>query len=152
MLWTVWDVAVGLAIVVTSIPLLFCRQCDCQTRQPSLGLGHSGWTIYSWLALQIVGHQLFEGKRPTSLDNPVQMLISPIYVFAKLFIALGLRSDLAAVLQKSSQQTPLYRPRWPIGGGADVGKNFVKQTLVTGGGGFIEQHFVAVFSRNCRAD
>jgi len=72
--------------------------------------------------LQIVGHQLFEGKRPTLLDNPVQMLISPMYIFAKLFVALGLRPDLAAVLQTSSQQTLLDRPYRPVGGQADVGK------------------------------
>jgi uncharacterized membrane protein YGL010W len=49
--------------------------------------------------LQIVGHQLFERKRPSLLDNPLHMLISPMYVFAKLFIALGFRPDLAAILQ-----------------------------------------------------
>ena len=80
-----------------------------------------GLFVLGW-ALQIVGHQLFEGKRPTLLDNPVQMLISPMYIFAKLFVALGLRPDLAAVLQKSSQQTPLDRPHRPVGGQADVGK------------------------------
>jgi uncharacterized membrane protein YGL010W len=80
-----------------------------------------GLFVLGW-ALQIVGHQLFEGKRPTLLDNPVQMLISPMYIFAKLFVALGLRPDLAAVLQKSSQQTLLDRPYRPVGGQADVGK------------------------------
>jgi hypothetical protein len=29
-----------------------------------------------------------------------------MYIFAKLFVALGLRPDLAAILQKSSQPTP----------------------------------------------
>jgi uncharacterized membrane protein YGL010W len=48
--------------------------------------------------LQIVGHQFFEQNRPALLDNP----ISPMYLFAKLFVALGFRRDLAALLQKSS--------------------------------------------------
>ena len=74
------------------------------------------------VGLQIIGHQLFEGKRPTLLDNPVQMLISPMYIFAKLFVALGLRQDLAAILQKSSQPTPLERLHRPVRGQADVGK------------------------------
>ncbi|MGO9401362.1 MAG: DUF962 domain-containing protein [Rhodomicrobium sp.] len=121
MLWTVWDIAIGLAIVVTSIPLLFAASAIAAKVSVlwvwviAVGLFILGW------ALQIVGHQLFEGKRPTLLDNPVQMLISPMYIFAKLFITLGIRPDLEAILQKSSQQTPLGQPIWPVGG-ADVGK------------------------------
>jgi uncharacterized membrane protein YGL010W len=126
-LWTAWDVAIGLAIVVTSIPLLFAAGAIAGHVSVlwvwiiAVGLFVLGW------ALQIVGHQLFEGKRPTLLDNPVQMLISPMYIFAKLFIALGLRPDLAAALQQSSQQqssqqTPLSPSRYPVEGRADAGR------------------------------
>jgi uncharacterized membrane protein YGL010W len=121
-LWTAWDVAIGLAIVVTSIPLLFAAGAIASHVSVlwvwiiAVGLFVLGW------ALQIVGHQLFEGKRPTLLANPVQMLISPMFIFAKLFITLGLRPDLAAVLQKSSQQTPLGPPRYPVEGRADTGR------------------------------
>ena len=93
-LWMAWDVAIGLAIVVTSIPLLFAAAAIAGHVSVlwvwiiAVGLFVIGW------ALQIVGHQLFEGKRPTLLDNPVQMLISPMYIFAKLFIALGFRPIL----------------------------------------------------------
>jgi uncharacterized membrane protein YGL010W len=105
-LWMAWDIIIGLAIVVTSIPLLFAAGAIAihvsilWVWVIAVGLFVLGW------ALQIVGHQLFEGKRPTLLNNPVQMLISPMYMFAKLFVALGLRPDLAAVLQKLSQPTP----------------------------------------------
>jgi uncharacterized membrane protein YGL010W len=58
-------------------------------------------TVIGW-ALQVVGHQFFEHRRPALLDNPIHMLISPMYLLAKLFIALGFRRDLAALLQKSS--------------------------------------------------
>jgi uncharacterized membrane protein YGL010W len=121
-LWTTWDVAIGLAIAVTSIPLLFAANAIASYVSVlwlwiiAVGLFVLGW------ALQIVGHQLFEGKRPTLLANPVQMLISPMYIFVKLFITLGLRPDLAAVLQKSSQQTPLGTPRYPVEGRADAGR------------------------------
>jgi uncharacterized membrane protein YGL010W len=127
LLWTAWDVAIGLAIVVTSIALLFVAGAIAGHVSVlwvwiiAVGLFVLGW------ALQIVGHQLFEGKRPTLLDNPVQMLISPMYIFAKLFIALGLRPDLAAVLQQSSQQqssqqTPLGPSRYPAEGRVDAGR------------------------------
>jgi uncharacterized membrane protein YGL010W len=99
LLWTVWDVALGLAIVVAAIPLLLIAGLIASSVSIAwlwiiaVALFGVGW------ALQIVGHQVFEGKRPTLLDSPVQMLISPMYMFAKLFIALGLRPDLAAILQ-----------------------------------------------------
>lgn len=126
-LWTAWDVAIGLAIVVTSIALLFAAGAIAGHVSVlwvwiiAVGLFVLGW------ALQIVGHQLFEGKRPTLLDNPVQMLISPMFIFAKLFIALGWRPDLAAILQKSpeqqsSEQTPLSTPRYPVEGRVDAGR------------------------------
>jgi uncharacterized membrane protein YGL010W len=122
LLWTAWDVAIGLAIAVSSIPLLFVAGAIARhVGVLSVWVIAVGLFVLGW-ALQIVGHQLFEGKRPTLLDNPVQMLISPMYIFAKLFIALGWRPDLAAVLQKTPQQKPLGPPLWPVEGGADVGK------------------------------
>jgi uncharacterized membrane protein YGL010W len=121
-LWTAWDVTIGLAIVVTSIPLLFAASAIAShVNILSVWVTAVGLFVLGW-ALQILGHRLFEGNRPTLLDNPVQILISPMYIFAKLFVALGLRPDLEAVLQKSSPQTPLDRPHRPVGGRADVGK------------------------------
>jgi uncharacterized membrane protein YGL010W len=121
-LWMAWDITIGLAIAVTSIPLLFAAGAVAiRVNIPCVWLTAVGLFFLGW-ALQIIGHQLFEGKRPTLFDNPVQMLISPMYIFAKLFVALGLRQDLAAILQKSSQPVPLERLHRPVGGQADVGK------------------------------
>jgi uncharacterized membrane protein YGL010W len=118
-LWTAWDVGIGLAIVVTSIPLLFAADAIAgHVSLPWLWTISIGLFVFGWV-LQIVGHQVFEGKRPTLLDNPAQMLISPMYIFAKLYIKLGLRPDLAAVLQKS-QQLPLGSTRY--GDRADAGR------------------------------
>jgi uncharacterized membrane protein YGL010W len=104
-LWTAWDVTIGLAIVVTSIPLLFAASAIAgRVSILWVWVTAVGLFVFGW-ALQIVGHQLFEGKRPTLLDNPVQMLISPMYIFAKLFVALGCDRILRP-FEKSSQQTP----------------------------------------------
>lgn len=122
LLWTVWDVALGLAIVVAAVPLLFLAAVIAAHLDVvwvwavAVALFVLGW------ALQIVGHQVFEGKQPTLLHNPVQMLISPMYIFAKLFIALGFRADLAAVLHSASVPAQLGSPLYPIEGGADVGR------------------------------
>jgi uncharacterized membrane protein YGL010W len=121
-LWIVWDVAIGLAIVVTAIPLLLIAAAIADHVSVTVM-----WIIAVWLfvlgwALQIVGHQVFEGKRPSVLDNPLHMLISPMYVFAKLFIMLGLRPDLAAIVRTSLRPVPRGSPPYPGDGRADVGQ------------------------------
>ena len=104
-LWTAWDIAIGLAIVVTSIPLLLTASAIAGRVSllwvwvTAVGLFVLGW------ALQIVGHQLFEGKRPTLLDNPVQMLISQC-IFSPSFSS---RSACDRILQPFCKNRPNRR-------------------------------------------
>jgi uncharacterized membrane protein YGL010W len=101
-LWITWDVGLGLAIVGAAIPLLLIAAIIANHVSVAVVWIISALlTVIGWV-LQIVGHQFFEQRRPALLDNPIHMLISPMYLFAKLFVALGFRRDLAALLQKSS--------------------------------------------------
>src|SRR5204862_4137107 len=50
-------------------------------------------------ALQIIGHARFEHRKPALLDNPMHLLIGPMFMIAKLFVALGFRPDLARAVQ-----------------------------------------------------
>ena len=50
------------------------------------------------VAAQIVGHRVFEERQPSMVDHPAHFLLGPMFVMAKLFIALGFRRDLAAIL------------------------------------------------------
>jgi uncharacterized membrane protein YGL010W len=101
MLWIAWDLSLGLAIVATSIPLLLAAAAIANHVTPAaVWVITALLTIVGW-GLQVVGHQFFEQRRPALLDNPIHMLISPMYLFAKLFVALGFRRDLAALLQQS---------------------------------------------------
>ena len=103
-LWIVFDVGIGLAIVGAAIPLLFAAAMIASHAGAAWVWTITGGLIVAGWALQIIGHSLFEHRRPALLDNPIHMLISPMFIFAKLFIALGFRRDLAAVLHKPSQQ------------------------------------------------
>jgi uncharacterized membrane protein YGL010W len=47
---------------------------------------------------------VFEGRRPALLDHPPHLLLGPMFVIAKLFIALGFRHDLAAIIQQVPPQ------------------------------------------------
>ena len=101
-LWTAWDVGLGLAIVAAAIPLLLAAGTIANhVSVTAVWIITVFLTVVGW-GLQIVGHQIYEKRRPALLDNPIHMLISPMYLFAKLFVALGFRRDLAALLQKSS--------------------------------------------------
>jgi uncharacterized membrane protein YGL010W len=51
-----------------------------------------GWVF------QIVGHAVFERRKPAFVDDATQMLIGPMFVMAKILVWLGLRGDLAALL------------------------------------------------------
>ena len=47
---------------------------------------------------QVVGHKVFEQRKPSMADHPTHLLLGPMFVMAKLFIALGFRRDLATIL------------------------------------------------------
>jgi uncharacterized membrane protein YGL010W len=101
-LWVAWDIGLGLAIVASAVPLLLVAATIANhVSVAAVWLITALLTGVGW-ALQIIGHQFFEQRRPALLDNPIHMLISPMYLFAKLFVALGFRHDLALLLQKSS--------------------------------------------------
>ena len=52
---------------------------------------------------QIIGHRVFERRQPALVDNPTHLLLGPMFVMAKLFIALGFRRDLAIIIQEHPQ-------------------------------------------------
>src|SRR5262249_2046776 len=122
LLWISFDVAIGLAIVITTIPLLLAAAAIASHVSTTwVWIITIALIIIGW-AMQIVGHQYFERRKPALLDNPTHMLMSPMYVFAKLFIALGFRSDLAAIIQQSPAQTPHGSPLYASEGRADLGQ------------------------------
>src|SRR6266851_3558549 len=70
------------------------------------------WSISAVLmvvgvGMQIIGHRLFERRQPALLDNPPHLLLGPMFVMAKLFIALGFRHDLALIIDPVPQTAAL---------------------------------------------
>jgi uncharacterized membrane protein YGL010W len=69
------------------------------------------WSITAVLivigvSFQVVGHRVFERRQPALVDNPTHLLLGPMFVMAKLFIALGFRHDLAAIIERVPPQSP----------------------------------------------
>jgi uncharacterized membrane protein YGL010W len=96
--WLSLDTVLGTAILGVAIGLLWAGSVIVDTVSTT-----TMWSIFAVLtvlgvAAQIVGHQVFERRQPALMDNPSHLLLGPMFVMAKLFIALGFRADLAAII------------------------------------------------------
>ncbi|HOJ67637.1 MAG TPA: DUF962 domain-containing protein [Candidatus Hydrogenedentes bacterium] len=57
--------------------------------------------VGGWI-FQLIGHGMFEHRRPALVDNLFQMIIGPLFLVAEVFFALGYRPDLHRQIQESS--------------------------------------------------
>jgi uncharacterized membrane protein YGL010W len=102
--WFLLDAALGLAIVGAAALLLSAAAMIVNHASAADVWLISAVLIVIGFTLQVVGHQLFERRQPALLDNPTHLLLGPMFVMAKLFIAFGFRHDLAVVIQHVPQR------------------------------------------------
>jgi len=99
--WMLLDVAIGLAIAAAAALLLFTGATIASHASVTVVWTITIVLIVIGVAMQIIGHQVFERRQPALMDNPTHLLLGPVFVMAKLFISLGFRNDLAAVIQQN---------------------------------------------------
>ena len=99
--WILLDVAIGLAIAAAAALLLFTGATIASHASVTVVWTITVVLIVIGVAMQIIGHQVFERRQPALMDNPTHLLLGPVFVVAKLFISLGFRDDLAAVIQQN---------------------------------------------------
>ena len=99
--WLLLDVAIGLAIAAAAALLLFTGATIASHASVTVVWTITVVLIVIGVAMQIIGHQVFERRQPALMDNPTHLLLGPVFVMAKLFISLGFRDDLAAVIQQN---------------------------------------------------
>jgi uncharacterized membrane protein YGL010W len=96
--WLALDATVGLGIAAVAVLLFYTA---------ALVVAHVSlvavWGLAIVLAVvgvasQVVGHKVFERRKPSMADHPSHFLLGPPFVMAKLLIALGFRHDLAAII------------------------------------------------------
>ena len=97
--WILLDVAIGLAIAAAAALLLFTGATIASHASVTVVWTITVVLIVIGVAMQIIGHQVFERRQPALMDNPTHLLLGPVFVMAKLFISLGFRADLAAIIQ-----------------------------------------------------
>jgi uncharacterized membrane protein YGL010W len=101
--WFLLDFALGAAILGAAI-LLLSGAAAIVSHATTAGMWLlTAILIVAGIASQIVGHRVFERRQPALVDNPTHLLLGPMFVMAKLFIALGFRRDLAIIIQGHPQ-------------------------------------------------
>ncbi|MVT73762.1 hypothetical protein CVM73_18790 [Bradyrhizobium forestalis] len=102
-LWFVLDFELGAAILGAVIALLGAAAVILK-HVTTVGM----WSLTAALivlgvASLIIGHSVFERRRPAMVDNPSHLLVGPMFVMAKLVVALGFRHDLGVIVGKRRQ-------------------------------------------------
>ncbi len=101
--WLLLDTALGIGIAGAAVLLLSAAAMIVSTVSVATVWSISAVLIVVGISLQIVGHRIFERRQPALLDNPTHLLLGPMFVMAKLFIALGFRRDLALIIHPVPQ-------------------------------------------------
>ena len=97
--WLVLDAAIGTAILGAAVVLLSVAAFVVSHASLTVVWSVTAMLIVIGIGFQVVGHRVFEQRQPALVDNPSHLLLGPMFVMAKLFIALGFRRDLAAIIQ-----------------------------------------------------
>jgi uncharacterized membrane protein YGL010W len=106
--WLALDAALGLAIVAAAA-LLLSTAVMIVDHASVVGVSIlTAILIAAGVTSQIVGHRVFERRQPALVDNPSHLLLGPMFVMAKLFIALGFRPDLAAIIGPTARPVSSY--------------------------------------------
>ncbi len=89
------DVALGGAMTLFMAPVLYLSH-----RVAAMPLLEGGAIFVlafaiGWI-IQLIGHNVFEKRRPAFTDNVFQLIIGPLYFIAEAFFLLGLKRDLEA--------------------------------------------------------
>jgi uncharacterized membrane protein YGL010W len=104
--WFLLDAALGTAILGAAVMLLSIAAIIVNYASLLSVWSISIVLIVIGIGFQIIGHRLFERRQPALMDNPSHLLLGPMFVMAKLFIALGFRHDLAAIIERAPQPAP----------------------------------------------
>jgi uncharacterized membrane protein YGL010W len=104
--WLLLDVGLGLGILAAAALLLSTAgMIVAHATIPGICI-LTAILVVTGIAAQIVGHRVFEQRQPALVDNPAHFLLGPMFVMAKLFIVLGFRHDLAAIIGPAEATTP----------------------------------------------
>ena len=96
--WMILDLGIGLIMALLTLVGWYAAEALMGV------LGSSTWIAFFVLfvggwALQFLGHH-YEGKRPALVDNIFQGFVGPMFLVAEAMVAMGLRRDLAPLMDE----------------------------------------------------
>jgi uncharacterized membrane protein YGL010W len=112
--WLWLDTMIGAGILGAAIVLLSAAAFVADHASLTLLWSVTIVLIVAGVASQIIGHRVFEQRQPALVDNPSHLLLGPMFVMTKLFIALGFRRDLAAIIQTAPSPSFEDRQAGPL--------------------------------------
>jgi uncharacterized membrane protein YGL010W len=104
--WLLLDAALGAAILGIAVILLSTAALIVSHASSTTVWSITTMLIVIGVGFQGIGHRVFEKRQPALVDNPSHLLLGPMFVMAKLFIAFGCRPDLAAIIDLAPSQAP----------------------------------------------
>jgi len=96
--WLLLDVALGTGILAASVVLFSIATTIAHETTTAVMWSIFAALVVLGLAAQTIGHKVFEGREASLFTFPSHLFLGPMFVMAKLFIALGFRRDLAAII------------------------------------------------------
>ncbi len=104
--WLLLDAALGIGILCGAVLLLLAAATIADHASAAGVWSISAALIVIGVTFQVTGHRVFEQRQPALVDHPTHLLLGPMFVMAKLYIALGFRNDLATIIELVPQPVP----------------------------------------------
>jgi len=95
--WLALDLGVGAALALLLCPLFVAAALIDKHGLVATWCMTGTLFVVGWF-FQLLGHAMFEGRKPAFMDDLSHILIGPMFVVAKLLVKLGLRRELAPIL------------------------------------------------------
>lgn len=96
--WLLLDAGLGAGILAAAVVLLSVATMIANHSNAAMMWSIFCALIVLGLSAQTIGHKVFEGREASLFTFPSHLMLGPMFVMAKLFIALGFRRDLAAII------------------------------------------------------
>ena len=112
--WLALDAAIGAAILGAAVALLSAAAFVVSHASTTVLWSVTAVLIVAGIGFQVIGHRVFERRQPALVDNPSHLLLGPMFVMAKLFISLGFRDDLGAIIEPAAAITPHPVSSYPV--------------------------------------
>jgi uncharacterized membrane protein YGL010W len=99
--WLLLDTAIGAGVLAFAVVLLAVAMMIVDHVH-----GTALWALFAGLIIlgftaQAVGHQVFERNKPSLLDHPAHLWLGPMFVTAKLYMAVGLQPSVAGIIART---------------------------------------------------